>query len=424
MSISHFHAANKLKQDGKLEEAITCYRQAIERNPNFYSYHHNLAEALVKLGRFDEAAHSYRHAIHTNPNSAWSYHNLAEVLKKLGQLNEAISLYCRAIELNPNFYGFYQNLGETIAQLTIDLNSIELNPKFSAESLLLHSRLAEILVKPEQLHNYPTELYSLNDEIFLQATDHLSNENFIAEIYGVYLKREPDEGGKNHYLSHLSNDMKRADMVAGFRESQEFLSKLVLSITSVYIQKSVEMYRRAVELNSNSHKSYQNLGKALIQWGKILEQGGQLEQASEIYQQAIAASHNLAEAHYNQGQLLAQQGKMDMAIENFKKAIAIKPDWVDPYLNLGDVLKHNRLDQAIAWWRQAIPYMNSEVTRIELEFKIGNLLVEQGQLDEALACLEKAMGLTNFYPTVYNSPDSFQSSTVKCGFQLPNSVKY
>lgn len=395
MSASYFQTANNLKQEGKLEEAIAGYRQAIERNPNFYSYHHNLAEALVKLGRFDEAANSYRHAIHTNPNSAWSYHNLAEVLKKLGQLNEAISLYCRAIELNPKFYGFYNNFGETLYQLAIDLNS-----NFLPESLQLHSRLAEIIFQPEQMEDFATELYSINDEIFLQVTSELKNKDFIEEVYRAYLKREPDEEGKNHYLSHLSNDIKRAEMVTGFRQSHEFISKLVLSITSIYIEKAVAMYRRSLELNSNSHKSYQNLGKALIQWGKLLEQGGQLDRASEMYEQAIAASHNLAEAHYNQGKLLADQGQIDGAIENFNKAIAIKSDWAAPYLDLGEVLKHNRLDRAIACWQKAIPYINSEVTKIELQFKIGNLLVEQGQVDEALAWLEKAMGLTNFYPKV------------------------
>ncbi|NER07625.1 MAG: tetratricopeptide repeat protein, partial [Okeania sp. SIO3C4] len=40
MNINKYQEAKKLKQEGKLEEAITAYQQAIEINPNFYSYHH------------------------------------------------------------------------------------------------------------------------------------------------------------------------------------------------------------------------------------------------------------------------------------------------------------------------------------------------------------------------------------------------
>jgi len=69
-------------REGKLEEAIACYRRAIAQNPNFAWSHHNLAEALIKQGQIDEAIVSYRRAIEINPNFASFHHNLREALVK------------------------------------------------------------------------------------------------------------------------------------------------------------------------------------------------------------------------------------------------------------------------------------------------------------------------------------------------------
>ncbi|WP_354635207.1 Stf0 family sulfotransferase [Planktothricoides raciborskii] len=79
---TYFSIANKLMREGKLEEAIACYRRAIAQNPNFAWSHHNLAEALIKQGQIDEAIASYRRAIEINPNFASFHHNLREALVK------------------------------------------------------------------------------------------------------------------------------------------------------------------------------------------------------------------------------------------------------------------------------------------------------------------------------------------------------
>ena len=62
------------------------------------------------------------------------------------------------------------------------------------------------------------------------------------------------------------------------------------------------------------------------------------------------------------------------------------------------LVKQGRLDEAITKWEKNIPYIQSETTRIDREFKMATLLVEHHRLDEALVCIERAMGLTNFYP--------------------------
>jgi len=99
---TYFQTANQLKQKGKFSEALAYYYQAIEHNPKFHLYHHNLGETLAKLGRFEEASAAFQHAIDISPNSS-SYYSRAQSYTQLGKTDQGNLAYYRAIELNPNW---------------------------------------------------------------------------------------------------------------------------------------------------------------------------------------------------------------------------------------------------------------------------------------------------------------------------------
>jgi tetratricopeptide (TPR) repeat protein len=67
-------AAITLEDQGKLEEAVAAYRQAIDIKPDLaYS---NLGNALEDQGKHDEAIAAYRHAIDIQPDCAEALSNL------------------------------------------------------------------------------------------------------------------------------------------------------------------------------------------------------------------------------------------------------------------------------------------------------------------------------------------------------------
>lgn len=96
---SYFKKGNQFKRKGRLEEAIAYYSKAIDKNFNFYCYHHKMGEALAKQGRWDEAVNAYKRAIELNPKSGCSYYDLGEALTKLGKSQEAMSCYEKAVEM-------------------------------------------------------------------------------------------------------------------------------------------------------------------------------------------------------------------------------------------------------------------------------------------------------------------------------------
>jgi tetratricopeptide (TPR) repeat protein len=102
MTTNYFQTANELKQKGQFSEALAYYYQAIEQNPKFYLYHHNLGETLVKLGRVEEAIASFQQAIDISPNGS-SYYSMAKSYTQLGKTDQGNLAYYRAIELNPHW---------------------------------------------------------------------------------------------------------------------------------------------------------------------------------------------------------------------------------------------------------------------------------------------------------------------------------
>ncbi|MDC0934782.1 tetratricopeptide repeat protein [Pirellulales bacterium] len=96
--------ANKLYQEGRRDEAIEKYREAIQAGPKLVSAHLNLGIALAGKQQHDKAAAAFRRAVEINPDDFDAHFHLATSLGRLYQLDEAITHFGRAIELKPDFY--------------------------------------------------------------------------------------------------------------------------------------------------------------------------------------------------------------------------------------------------------------------------------------------------------------------------------
>ena len=60
-----YNLGNACKQQGKLDEAVACYRRALQLEPDFAGAHSNLGNALKDQGNLDEAIACYRRAVET-----------------------------------------------------------------------------------------------------------------------------------------------------------------------------------------------------------------------------------------------------------------------------------------------------------------------------------------------------------------------
>ena len=86
---------------GKLDEAIAEFREAIRLKPDHAHAHPTSATPCTTRGKRDEAIAAYREAIRLKPDDAGAHSNLGNALKDQGKLDEAIAEFREAIRSSP-----------------------------------------------------------------------------------------------------------------------------------------------------------------------------------------------------------------------------------------------------------------------------------------------------------------------------------
>jgi len=100
-----------LQLEGKHQEAIESFKQAIRINPDHANAHYNLGTAYDELGKYEDAIVSYKQALMINPDDASTHYNLGLAYYNLGKYEEAIESYKQAIRIDPDYADAHNNLG-------------------------------------------------------------------------------------------------------------------------------------------------------------------------------------------------------------------------------------------------------------------------------------------------------------------------
>jgi len=108
---------NGLAADGRTEEAVEQYRQALRLKPDYVKAHNNLGLALAGLGKVGEAIEHYHQALRLKPDDAAAYNNLGLALDSLGRIDEAIEHYQQALRLKPDYAAAHNNLANALDSL-------------------------------------------------------------------------------------------------------------------------------------------------------------------------------------------------------------------------------------------------------------------------------------------------------------------
>jgi serine/threonine-protein kinase len=280
----HQRLGKALFNHGKIDEAITSYRQAIKLAPKVakayldlgfilcdhkHDYqgagkifrqattlepesalaHHRLGYALSMQGKLDEAITCFRKTIGLDPRNARAYYDLGLVLRKQGKLDEAVAAFRQAVMIDPKYAGAHDQLGW---------------------ALRLQGKLDEAVL-------------SCRKSIELQPRE----ANFHNSL-GVALK---DQGK---------------------------------------LDEAIAAFRRAVENNPKYAGAHDRLGWALRLQGK-------LDEAVLSCRKAIELQPREANFHNSLGVALKDQGKLDEAIAEYRRAIELDPNFASVRRNLAAV---------------------------------------------------------------------------------------
>lgn len=124
---------------GRYEESVAAYEQALRLRPEFPVASSNLSNSLSALNRLDEAERSVRRALELKPDYITAWTNLGAILVKQGRFEESAEVFERTLELSPNNEAAHRNLGAVL----IRQGRLEEGSQHSDAALRINPRSAE-----------------------------------------------------------------------------------------------------------------------------------------------------------------------------------------------------------------------------------------------------------------------------------------
>jgi len=108
---AHMNVGNALERLGRLEAAGRAMRRAVECAPDYAPARFNLGLHLVRRGDLRNGEVTLRHALRLAPAMKEAAIVLADVLERTGQLDEAEAMHLRALEIAPGHAGAMYSFG-------------------------------------------------------------------------------------------------------------------------------------------------------------------------------------------------------------------------------------------------------------------------------------------------------------------------
>ena len=268
---NHFLSlGNALQAQGKWDEAIASYRNALALAPEHVDAHNNLGALFQRQGKLDAAVASYGKALSFKPDAADLHYNLASALRDLGTLSEAIVSYRKAIAIDPGHVLAHSNLGNALgAEGDLDgaVASYRQALAFNPDSVEAHYNLGVTLQLQGQLDAAVT-------------------------CYQHALARKPDHVVAQYNMGKAFTDQGNLDA-------------------------AVSSFRNVLALRPD-------IGDVRNSLGNVLQAQGKLEEAIDCYRTALALNPTDAGAYNNLGNALNEVGRIDAAVSSYRRALELK----------------------------------------------------------------------------------------------------
>jgi len=415
------------QREGKLEEAIEFYREALAVEPHLPLVHYNLGIALHHQGDLPGASTYYQQAIALNPNDIQAIYNLAVVLQQQGLLEAAINNYQEVINLSPS-------------QELIKIKA--------------YSNWGGILIGQGKFNE---AIETFEKAIYLQPKD----ANLYNNLGQAFLEAGKVERAIATYQQALELDP--ALIVARHNLGKAYQKKGLHSEAIAYFQQVIERQPNNIFANSDCGYSFLEEGKlleAMASFQKVIKNNpfvegycdktkeltgeDQLEKAKiacALFLEAINL-HNfdlpveqascllskkpgffekpgfwgayLGLTYYYLGNVSFEYGEYKQAENYYKKALKSQPLNVEFYLALGKSLaKQKRVKAAITvgHWALAIQPDNSAISeQLETILKTQKNLSKKGSHSTAI-------GTINVCKSVEKQADKSRNPTLSKKFE-------
>jgi len=105
------------QSNGRHQEAVRHFEEAIDSRPGYVVAHYNMGVSLEQLGRVDEAVRHFETVARLDAGHASAHTNLGVIAAERGELQRAVAHFEAAVHGNPNHPEGLNNLGNALRQM-------------------------------------------------------------------------------------------------------------------------------------------------------------------------------------------------------------------------------------------------------------------------------------------------------------------
>jgi protein O-mannosyl-transferase len=245
--VAHTDLGFALLQQGRVDEAMVHFQQALQIRPGYAEARFNLGNALLQQGRVDEAMVYFQQALQIKPGYADAHFNLGVALVRKGNVDDAMAHFQQALEIEPDDAEARLALGNALLQ------------QGRVDEAMGYFRTAQ-QIEPDD------------------AEAHLALGNAL-------LQQGRMDEAIVHFQTALQIEPKNAEAqcdlgAALFRKGN--------------IDEAISHFQTALEIKPGFAEAHINLGSALVKKGKVNEAIVHFQKALEIEPDNVEALNDLA----------------------------------------------------------------------------------------------------------------------------------
>lgn len=342
---SQLELAQLALDHGDDKAAIDLAEEYLERHPLNIDALNICAVAATNLQDYAKAMALYRTALTYDPKNGAIHHNFGVLLEKLGVLDEALEHLDRSLELQPDFPEAYINRGNILDELGRTEDALDMYDE-------------ALRRMPDAAEAYYNKGYALN---------RLARFDEAVESFEHALKANPADSasmnGMGYALSGLGRDAE-----------------------------AVSFYDRAIEKNPDMATCFYNRGLSHVRLHNP-------EKAIADFDVALQQDPEFGEALLEKATLLFDTDREAEAFSSLDAADRLAPENPEPPFYRA-LLHERQGDLQSALQELEISLKRDPDSLYTLNNK-GNVLMDLGQLEEALVCFDAILQQKVRYPLAH-----------------------
>ncbi|RLD17184.1 hypothetical protein DRI50_00030 [candidate division KSB1 bacterium] len=308
---------------GKLNLALSQFNKVIQALPNFSKPYFGRGLINYKQGHFEDAIRDFQKVVDLNPNDFKAYYYLGQIYRRLKQFKKAQEALNEAKKINPEFAPVFYEIGNIYYDqkkyrkaIEFYRTATELDPKTAD----YHLRLGDCYYRAQIFYN---ALNELNKAIELQPDNSIAYFLKGLTIYKQAVIEELIEA----FLELLNGNDENAAVNPVRKHGNHKIAMDPIKKKKVYVEMAIA-FTEAVRYNPRFKEAIFNLGLTYHEMGKY-------DLAEKYYLIALKEDPTLVRVYLKLAELYTKTGKKDLALEQYRRVFYLRPSYIVRHPTLG-----------------------------------------------------------------------------------------